>query len=292
MPDDLMTMDAPAEAEPIATEVDTSTAEVDASTTEESTPETPATEPESGAPPAEFKAVVENGKLAQVAKDHLSKLKAENPALARALEKDAFLADRFRREFPGGPAELKTMRDTLETLGGETGVQEITQELDGWRQFDQQFTAGDPKVLEFLTSEPEAQSAFLQIAPQAFEKFRELNPEGYGAYVAQVFVADMMQEQVPLMMQRLGDFLGDNPKASEVYQKLVGYLNRIGTLAKNPVNKPFEKAQPKGPDPDRQKFEQDREAFTKQQWRSESDTIHKRVFDAEWSKMVCDVCGR
>ena len=167
--------------------------------------------------------VIDN-KLSAPAKAALDQIRTSNPTLATTLQRALFLQDRILRELPGGMKELQTMRQRIEELGGETGIQEFRGELDGWRAFDQQYTAADPKVLDFLTNTPEAQDAFLKIAPMAFNKFAELNPDGYASYLARAVISDMEKERLPLAMMRLQDFIGENPRAIEVYNQIAQYF--------------------------------------------------------------------
>jgi hypothetical protein len=268
-------VDAGAEVDVGSESTDVST-EVAETTTQDAAPE------ETG---KEFRAV-KDGRLDPTAKAELDKLKATNPQLAKAVQRALFAEDRLRRELPGGFKEVAQLRQSLEQLGGETGIQEMQGEVNGWREFDNLYTAGDPKVLEFLTETPEAQEAFLKVAPAAFAKFQEINPEGYSSYVSQVFVADMQAEGIPLMLERLQDFIGDNPKAQEIWGRLAAYVNRIGSFAKNPVAKPAMAKQATGPDPERQKFETEREQFTQNQWKTEAESQHGRIFGEAWKRLA------
>ena len=245
--------------------------------------------PGEGAQPAggEFRAV-ENGKLNAAVKTALDKLKTENPQLAKAVQRALFAEDRLRRELPGGFKEIGELRARLEGLGGEEGIQELQQEMNGWREFDQLYSSGDPKVLDFLMGEPEGKEAFLRIAPMAFEKFREANPEGYAAYVSQVFVSDMMAQGIPLLVERLYDFLpADNPRAKEALDKLAGYLNRVNGFAQKQVGAaaPAKSGQP---DPRAQDLERREQSLTRTEWRGEADKRHGAMFAREWKTQIGD----
>ena len=254
--------------------------------TESSESEAPDTPPE--APDAkDFRAVVD-GRLSATAKAALDKLKTENPTLAKTMQRALFAEDRLRRELPGGFKEIADWRSKIEQLGGDDGIKEVQNEIGGWREFDSLYTSGDPKVLEFLTQEPEAKDAFLKIAPGAFEKFRELNPDGYAAYVSQVFTADMMNARVPLMLERLQDFVADNPKAQEVLGQLIGYVNRIGKFAENPVNVPSAAKQPQAVDPRTAELDQREQQFTRKEWGNETATKHSQMFNSAWKSIVGD----
>ncbi len=238
---------------------------------------------------------VDNGKLSKVAKETIEKLKAENPQLAKAVQRALFAEDRLRRELPGGFKDLTALRGKLEELGGDEGIQNIQGELNGWKEFDAQYTAGDPKVLEFLTETPEAAAAFLKIAPAAFEKFREQHPDGYSAYVSQVFLADMQAEQFPMMVQLLGSVLGrgtfseaDKAEATKIYTALTGYYNRISEFAKKQVAAPTPAAS-KGADPRAAELDTREQSIRRTEWSGESGQQHARIFGEAWKRLASGV---
>lgn len=229
-----------------------------------------------------------DGRLSAAIKPILEKLKAENPAAEKAIRNALFLEDRLKRELPGGLAEIKQLRQHIDKLGGEEGIQEMTGELDGWRDFDNQYTAGDPKVLEFLTAEPQAKDAFLKIAPAAFEKFRELNPDGYGAYVSQVFQADLYRQQIPWILQGLRQHIpAENAQAQELFGKIENYIKRIDQLAANSVTPAATK--PNEQDQTRIKELETRETnLRRTEWRSATDKTHAQLYQTERAKVIGD----
>jgi len=183
MADDFATVEAPElEVGGETTETVDTGADV---TAEPETAET-TTETDAEVQPGQLRPV-ENGRLSPAAKAALDQVKATDPKLAASFQKALFLADRVARELPGGFKEVQQLKQTIEQLGGEQGIQEFQQELGGWRDFDEQFTAGDPKVLEFLTGTPEAKDAFLKIAPLAFDRFAKIHPDGYNSYIRRYF---------------------------------------------------------------------------------------------------------
>ncbi len=250
--------------------------------------------PEGDEPGKPFLAV-DNGKLSKAAKETIDKLKIENPQLAKAVQRALFAEDRLRRELPGGFKDLAGLREKLEQLGGDEGIQAIQGELEGWKDFDAKYTAGDPKVLEFLTETPEAQAAFLKIAPAAFEKFREAHPDGYSAYVSQVFLADMQAEQLPMTIQLLGSILGratltdpDRAEATKLYTALSGYVNRIGEFAKKQVAPPAAAAKP-GADPRAAELDTREQSIRRTEWQNESGQQHARIFTEAWKRLAAAV---
>lgn len=296
-PEGLVTTDAPVDPGVDETTVDTGDLTDTGTETTEQTDTgvepkgTPGEKPE-GTPPANVRPVVD-GKLSPEFKPFYDKLKAEQPALARAVMNAIQMESRFLKEVPGGLKEVQQLREHIERLGGEDGIQELTGELDGWRGFDEQYTAGDPKILEFLTETPEASAAFLKIAPSAFEKFRELHPEGYGAYVSQVFLGDMQQSKIPEQLIELRYIVGGMPDgdlktaAVAVLGKLNGYLERIGTLASKQVTPPAAKA-PGADDKRASELTQRETNLRRTEWRGETDKTHRNLFNSEFKKQIGD----
>lgn len=219
---------------------------------------------------------VRDGRLSPAAKATIDELRAKNPAMAKAVQRALFAEERLYRELPGGFKELAQIRQTVEQLGGENGIQDLQAETNGWREFDSLYTAGDPKVLEFLTETPEAQAAFLKIAPMAFEKYRQASPEGYSSYVAQVFVGDMVSNGIPLALERIQDHIADNPKAMAALKPLIDYVNRVGDLSKKQPAAPASPA--KGDDARSQEFDKrDRELRSKE-WGTETAQLHNKLY--------------
>lgn len=246
------------------------------------------TEADRTAPP------VANGKLSAAAKATIDELKKTSPGLAKAIQRSLFLEDRMRRELPGGIQELQQLRSRVEEMGGETGIQEFQKEIDGWRHFDEQYTAGDPKVLEFLTETPAAMEAFNKIAPAAFDKYRESNPDGYSHYIAQVMWADMNRVQIgenqfsslPLLLERLGDLIpAENPKAAQLLGILSGYVNRVSQIANSRPAAPKSAAAPET-DKRAQELDAKEKNFARTEWRTEAGRRHASLYNQQWKAIV------
>lgn len=262
-------------------------------TTEGSDPEgseaDPSGEPEGQEqhPPAEGNdgsPILDGKRLSEAAKATLAEIKAKDPKLAAQLKSALFTADALRRAVPGGLKEVAELRQQIENLGGADGIQAMRAEQQQWKALDEQFVSGDPKFIESIAeASPEA---FAKIAPAAFAKFQELHPEGYSAYVSQVFVADMLQEGIPLALERLQDFIADNPKALQVWQKLAGYVNRVNGFAQKPVNAPAMQQRPQAGD-DRERMLTEREQnLTRTEWRGAADSERMNVFNAEYARLT------
>ncbi len=223
--------------------------------------------------------IIKDGKPTASGKAFLDKLKAEEPRLAKMVTSALFAQDRFARAVPGGMKEIQTLRSALEPIGGVEGLQRVRTELDGFNQLDQQFTSADPKFLEALTDTPEGQEAFTKLAPAMIDKYRELYPEGFTAMVCSTVVRDMLNDRIPLQLERLEDFLGDNPKAAEVLNSIRAWVNKIGEWGKKSVAVP-----PRAADPAKgmEALNQREAELTGREWQGAAQQEAARIFNAEW----------
>lgn len=283
MPEDVAILDAPAAEDTAVDETPIDTPEgADDGQQEESQP--PAVEPGQQAQPTETPAVNGN-KLSDAARATLEEIKQKNPALAREIRTALFEHDRLKRELPGGLREVAQLRETIEKLGGNEGIQGLTQELNGWQQFDEMYTSADPKAIDFMVDTPEAQASFMKLAPIAFNKYAEINPEGFSHYVSNVFLSHMMEHQIPLMVERLADFLPqDNQRAQEIWGSLAKFVNGIGQVARSAPKPPEAKAA--APDNRAQDLDRREADLTRTEWRNESAAAQTEIFNSLWTKLA------
>jgi len=248
------------------------------------TPAAPDAERPAAAAEGAASAIVDGKRLSEAAKATLAEIKARDPRLAAQIKSALFEQDALRRAVPGGLKEVSELRTTLETLGGKEGIARLEAERAEWTALDEQYIRGDARFIESIaTTNPEA---FQKLAPAAFQKFAELNPEGYAAYMGQVFVADLQQEGIPLALERLQDFISDNPRALEVWKKLAAYVNRVGTFASKSVAPAASKAKPEAAD-ERERAIAEREAtLTRTEWRAEADRERLGVYQPEWKRLT------
>ncbi len=251
------------------------------------TTETVEDKPQTGQQP--YRAVTEDGKrLDEKARATLEELKAKDPALASAFRRALFEADGFRRALPGGLQEVQELRETVEQLGGEPGIREVQEKLAGWDSFDNQYMAGDPKALEFMLSTPESQQAFMKLAPMAFNKFEELNPEGYASYLCQRIVGDAGANDIPVAMKLAQHFLqmGDAAQATEQFNKIVQWMGGLEATAKKPVNQPQTKAPSAQDDPRFKELEQKDLERTREDWRQATMKDADSIYTSELNRLL------
>ena len=220
-------------------------------------------------------------KLDATVRNSLAKIKAEDPSVGKLLTKAVFRVAELDREFPGGLTEVRELRDKIEELGGLTGIQE---KLDGVTELDtlaKQYMDGDPAFVEDMaTSSPES---FAALAPAVFAKYAEVNPNGFAAYIGRVVYADLQKSDIPLMMARLQDTLGDNPKANEVFAQLNSYLGGFKVLADKPIEAPKPKA---AAAPKKDENSSREEELRSREWKIDRESLQRSITDTEYRKAL------
>ena len=214
----------------------------------------------------------------------LAKIKAESPEVAKLINRAVYRVAELDREFPGGVTEAKELRDKVEELGGVDGIEtklESLAEMDGLATA---FMSSDPAFVEDLVeSSPEA---FAALAPMVFQKFAEVNAEGFAAYMGRVVLGDMQANGIPLMMMRMQDLIpADNPRLKEAFDQINAYLGGFKTLSEKPLPKPgTSKAKPAaGKTDDLSKRE---EALRAKEWQTERDTMQRGIVNGEYAKVL------
>ena len=212
----------------------------------------------------------------------LDKIKAENPDVGKILTKSIFRLAELDREFPGGLTDVRELRDKVEELGGITGIEQKIEGATELQELAVQFDAGNPAFVDdMVASNPES---FAALAPVVFAKFAELQPESYAAYVGRVVYSDFTRNGLPLMLQRLADFIpADNPKAAELYNSIWGYLEGFKALADKPMATARPRQEQRQPDASAQREEQ----LRAREWKVERDSVQRSIVrEAETSTLA------
>ena len=267
------------ETPPPITETEGAPDEVEATEGETKQPEG---EPdaETGAPQSLFQP--DGKKLEPAVLKALAEIKAAKPEIGKMLTKAVYRVAELDREFPGGLTEARELRDKVEEFGGVAGIEqklETAAELD---TLAKQFMAGDQAfVTDMVQSSPES---FMALAPVVFDQFSRLNPEGFAGYIGRVVYGDMQRSEVPLLMMRLADVLGENPRAMEAFNQLNAYLAGFKTLAEKPVAAP--KPKPGAADPKHEELSRREEALRASEWKIERETLQRSITDSEFTKAL------
>jgi hypothetical protein len=220
-------------------------------------------------------------KLDPTVRSLLSEIRTKNDAAGKLLTKAVYRVAELDREFPGGLTEARELRDKIEGLGGVEGIEGKLETLAELTGLSKQFMDGDPAFVEDMaTSSPEA---FAALAPAVFAKYAQTNPDGFTAYIGRVVWSDMNTNGIPLLLQRMADFMpADKPQALELLNSLSAYLNGFGELSKKAPATARPKAEAK-PDADLTARE---EALRSREWKTERDGIQRGIVRDEEVKAL------
>jgi len=149
--DEAVVADAPAAAaEPAAAEAG---AEADAA----------AAAGKEGAEPDLSDIETDGRKIDAATRKEIAELKKTNPAAAKKWAESYFRNQAIMKEFPEAKnlgeviAQVRQAKATIDSLGGEAGINELQEEVSDYREEIAQFAAGDVKLLEKLyDANPEA----------------------------------------------------------------------------------------------------------------------------------------
>lgn len=269
-----------------STHVETSAPEPDTETPVEDAPE-PESDPEAPeedrpAEDAETKPAIQDGRLSDEAKALILELRAKNPRLAAQVKDALFGSDALRKAFPGGLQEAKEFKAKIDAYGGVEAVEKFRSELDEFNGLDKLFADGNPQFVDKLI-EGNA-DGFGQFAPIAFNKFAQLHPENYAAFICKVVAQDMSQRDVPLALARLQDFLGDDPRAQQAWGVLDGYLKSVRQNAQGSIVPDKKAVAP--PDDRAMQLEARESELTEREWKEENGRAQDQIFRNEWTRLM------
>jgi hypothetical protein len=181
------------------------------------------------------------------------------PKEMAAIRRSIHFEHNHQQKYPNGVQELESTREAIqplledETMPIGDAIQQIAQERTYFRELDSLFTAGKPEfVAKIADASPES---FLELAPTVFQKFSEMNNEGFSSYVTGSVLSYMAGQKVPLQYEVLRTFLPQIQQIAEnnpnlamggVVHQIVGAFNALyktqqslEALAAKPINKPF-----------------------------------------------------
>lgn len=240
MADD-MVLDAAVEAEPLETSVE-ETVEV---------PE-PGTETEvDGAEPGNTDSE-EDAPVGSVWREVKERLK-DAPNLHRQVKAALHSYERAKAAFPDGVEAAVKRLEAINQLdddpkdpdylpGSRTPEEVLSNtvaERGFWRDFDNAFQGGDARVInQMIEANP---TSFQKLIPEAMDRFQELNPDGYSAYVCKSVDAHLVQQKIPLQLEILDMLLpqsSDDPGTARVlaaFKAIKGVFEGIQTAAKGSI---------------------------------------------------------
>ena len=139
-------------------------------------PETPTEQPQTEGQQQSFDA---QGKpTPQALKNAFDKLAEGDKKIADHLRGRYFKAQEYERLFPT-PKDALMAKETLETLGGEEGLEQLQQERQQYAAELAMFAEGNPKLLDDLIAD--SKDGFIKLAPEAFDRLRSIDPQLYNS---------------------------------------------------------------------------------------------------------------
>lgn len=219
--------------------------------------------------------------VAKPIKGVLAKLKSENAPGHKLIADAVYRFAEFKREFPGGLTEAREMRDQVEQYGGLDEVKGAIEASQAFTTLANQFKTSDPGFIQDLVdTDPEA---FAKMVPQAMDRYREENADGWNAYIARTIDADIRGSQVPLCLMRLYDLVKDNKAATDLIDVVNSYLGGFAEIAKKTPSA-ARAARPAGNKPDANaQRENDLRA---REWNTERREMHTEIRTEAFTKAV------
>jgi len=177
----------------------------------------------------------------------------DSPELHRDVKKALHHWEESRKLLPDGVSkaverlklieQLDDNPEDAEYVAGSTPIEQVISntlaERGFWRDYDAAFQAGDAKIInQMIEANPES---FQKLIPQAMDRFADLNPEAFSAYVCKSVSSYLNDAQVPLqlaLLQRVLPEKSDDPGLQTVidaFKVIKGVVDQINTTAKNQI---------------------------------------------------------
>lgn len=154
----------------------------------------------------------------EAVKKALDKLRESDPQAAKALRKQFFKQEQalngYRESFKT-PAEAVAARDLIESVGGETGLGEIQNEVKEYANELSSMAEGNPKIVEDLARD--FPKGLVKLTPHAVSRLKQIDMATYTQRVAAPGTVDVLNMTsgslggtTPLhAMERLIELIGD-----------------------------------------------------------------------------------
>lgn len=211
----------------------------------------------------------------------LGKLRTSDPGAERLLSKAIFRTAELEREFPGGLAEARELRDKVEGLGGLEEIQGRLQAAEQFNGLAGAYENADPAfVQDLVESYPES---FKALGPVFLQQYAKLDPDGYSGLVLRTMHADFQSSGFLLTFQRLADFIPADSKGIEQYNALSTYLRGIGELA---GKAPTAGMKPKEAAPKNDEVSKRESDLTRREWDIERKSLFNSIAGKEYKTAI------
>lgn len=173
--------------------------------------------------------------LPQSVRTMMAELQKTDPK-AHGFLKDVLFRDReLTKEFPGGMAEAKKLKETFASIEKDfpEGLEPVKAELSEYRGLDEAYAAADPKVLDvWVQANPEA---FKKLAPLAMNRLGREDPQAYQKWGAELITSTLRSSGVQHNLAFLNRLIasGDREGAAAELKSVTDWIASIDTLAKS-----------------------------------------------------------
>jgi hypothetical protein len=159
-------------------------------------------------------------------KDNYEKIKAADPQAADAYRKAHFGYQKYQEIFPT-TADATAAKEMIETYGGAEGIETISAQAQQFGNEMDQFSKGDPKLLEMLAKEDPA--GFSKSMTNGITLLGKTDPAAYSAALAPIMHSSLESSGINSALVEAGNTISDvfaSLKASGADQNLLFALNK------------------------------------------------------------------
>lgn len=175
------------------------------------------------------------------------------PDLHRQVKKALHFMEDANKRLPDGIAkvserlqlvsQLDDNPDDPEYVPGSTPIEDVISntlaERGFWRDYDNAFQSGDPKVInQMIEANP---ASFQKLVPEAMDRYAEVNPEGFSSYICKSVSGYLNGANIPLQLALLERVLPETSEdpglrtVIEAFKAIKGVVEQINTTAKSKI---------------------------------------------------------
>jgi hypothetical protein len=148
----------------------------------------------------------------------------------------------FQREFPGGIQEVRGLKQTLESVGGESGLTEMQGNLADFRTLANQFLDGDPAYIQdVFETDPVAAVSHL---PAYLDQAMKADEPSYNRIIAQKISGEHEAWGLRSTLKAAYDAIATDPaKAKQLLNKIASWSDRLKDVGEQPEDPRVKKLQ-------------------------------------------------
>lgn len=175
------------------------------------------------------------------------------PDLHRQVKKALHFMEDANKRLPDGIAKVQERLELIsqlddnpedpEYVAGSTPIEDVISntlaERGFWRDYDNAFQSGDPKIInQMIEANP---ASFQKLIPEAMDRYSEVNPDGFSTYICKSVSAYLNSAQIPLQLALLERVLppdSEDPGLKtviEAFKAIKSVVSEIDTTAKKPI---------------------------------------------------------